>query len=88
MNKPTNTDIKCYFSLDDGFTWHEFISNPPDETLATRTIDTFWTEIQYQYIGGTGKYIDDAQQFRVRVDLISTTTSATSRVRKLRVVAY
>jgi hypothetical protein len=80
INKPTNTNIRLYYSFDNGYSWTEIVS--PTSTAA---IDDFWTE--FQYITANGDFVDQTQ-FRIRIDLISTTTGTTPRVRKLRVIAY
>jgi len=78
MNKPTNTDVRTFFSIDDGYTWTEFTV-----PISTRAVDTFWTE--YQYLDDS---LTDAEYFRIRIDMVSTITFNTPRVRKLRVIAY
>lgn len=77
-NKPTNTNVRTYYSVDDGYTWTELVT-----PTSTRSVDDFWTE--YQFLSTT---MTDETQFRVRIDLISTTDASTPRVRKLRVIAY
>jgi len=80
MNKPTNTNVRVYYSLDDGYVWIELIVDPI--VYPPREVDNFWTE--YQFVDED----PSAEQFRIRIDLISTTTVDTPRVRKLRAIAY
>lgn len=77
-NKPTNTGVRTYYSVDDGYTWTELVT-----PTSTRAVDDFWLE--YQYLSPT---LSDETQFRIRLDLISTTEASTPRIRKLRVIAY
>ena len=77
-NKPNNTNVRYYYSTDNGYTWTEFVS--PTSTTA---INSRWTEYRFLKTG-----LVDQTQFRVRIDLISTITYNTPSVRKLRVIAY
>lgn len=78
-NKPTNTGVHVFHSVDDGYNWTEFLT-----PTSTMDVDSFWTEYQFLIDFDPATY----EQFRIRIDLTSTTTVNTPRVRKLRVIAY
>src|SRR5208283_879261 len=61
-NTPTNTEIRVFVSVDDGYTWTEL-------SIATSSlVDSFWTENTYTNVWG-----GEQSQFRVRIDLVSST---------------